>query len=49
MIDASVVTDVFESAVNCLSTLLSTSVGGWIGGCVVLIFILRFFKQFTNI
>ena len=47
-VNADVVIDVFNSAISCLSSLLDTDVGGWIGGCVVLCFIIKFFRQLTN-
>ena len=49
MIDADVVIDVFNSCIDCLSSMLNTSVGAWIGGCIILLFILRFFKALQNI
>lgn len=48
-IDADVVIDVFESVIKCLSLLLDTDVGGWIGGCIILLFILGFFREMAKI
>lgn len=49
MIDADIVIDVFESCIRCLSSLLDTEVGGWIGGCIVLLFIIGFFRELAKI
>lgn len=49
IVSADVVIDVFESAIRCLSSLLDTDVGGWIGGCIILMFIIGFFREITNI
>lgn len=49
MIDADVVIDVFDSCIYCLSVLLDTSVGAWIGGCFVLLFIFSIFNHLKNI
>lgn len=48
-IDADIVIDVFESAVRCLSSLLDTEVGGWIGGCIIVMFIIGFFREMSKI
>lgn len=48
-INADVVIDVFESTIRCLSAILDTDVGGWIGGCIILLFILGFFREMTKI
>lgn len=48
-IDADIVIDVFESAVRCLSSLLDTEVGGWIGGCIIVLFIIGFFREMSKI
>lgn len=48
-INADVVIDVFESTIRCLSAILDTDVGGWIGGCIILMFILGFFRDMTKI
>lgn len=49
MIDADIVIDVFNSVIDCLSSLLNTSVGGWIGACIILCYIIHYAKQITNI
>ena len=49
MIDADIVIDVFNSCIDCLSSLLSTSVGAWIGGCIILCFVFKIIKDLQNI
>lgn len=49
MIDADIVIDVFDSCVRCLSSLLDTEVGGWIGGCIIVCFIIGFFREMSKI
>lgn len=49
MVNADVVIDVFESAITCLSTLLGTDVGAWLGGILVLLGVFRIFKAFQNL
>lgn len=44
MINANIVIDVFNSAIYCLSVLLDTTVGGWIGGMLILIAVVRLIK-----
>lgn len=41
MTNADVVIDIFDSCIRNLSVLLDTSVGGWIGGCLVLLALVR--------
>lgn len=48
-VNADVVIDVFNSVIECLSTLLETSVGGWIGGFIILIFVLSCFLELRKI
>lgn len=49
MVNADVVIDVFESAISCLTSLLSTDVGAWLGGILVLLGVIRIFKALQNI
>lgn len=49
MIDADIVIDVFDSCIRCLSSLLDTEVGGWIGGCIIVCFIIGFFREMSKI
>lgn len=49
MIDANVVIDVFNSCIYNLSQLLNTDVGGWIGGCFVLLAVVRLIKALQKI
>lgn len=48
-IDADIVIDVFNSVIDCLSSILNTEMGGWIGGCIILLFILKFFREMQKI
>lgn len=49
MVNADVVIDVFNSCIDCLSSILSTSVGAWIGGSIIILLVFRFIKSFQNI
>lgn len=49
MINADIVIDLFNSAIDCLSSLLNTEVGAWFGGCLILIAVVRLIKEFQRI
>lgn len=49
MINADVVIDVFNGAIDCLSSLLSTDVGAWIGGCIIICFVFKIISSFQRI
>lgn len=49
LINADTVIDVFESCIDCFSSLLNTDVGAWIGGCIVLLAVVRLIKSLQRI
>lgn len=48
-VNADVVIDVFNSCIDCLSSILGTTVGAWIGGCIILMFVFRVIKYLQTI
>lgn len=49
MVNPDSVISVFNGAIECLSTLLDTDVGSWIGGCIIVLGVIKVIRALTKI